>query len=117
MIPVERRKHAWPVSWAMRAIMFGPVSVGSGGPSSLNFQLRLAGAGARRMIRDFLKVILAGMIAANFTFANSVRAGEPQSLNTVRVWEYNSPFVSDAKRFSEVQIPVRVRQPASGTTR
>lgn len=35
----------------------------------------------------------------------------------LRVLEYNSPFVPDAKRFSEVQIPVQTRLPTSGTVR
>ena len=42
---------------------------------------------------------------------------EYEACGPLRVWEYNSPFVPDSKRFSEVQIPVRARQPASGTTR
>lgn len=35
----------------------------------------------------------------------------------LRTWEYNSPFVPDAKRFSEVQIPVRVKPPTTGPAR
>lgn len=45
------------------------------------------------------------------------RGSEYEASGPLRVWEYNSPFVPDAKRFSEVQIPVRARQPASGTIR
>ena len=40
-----------------------------------------------------------------------------EACGPLRVWEYNSPFVPDSKRFSEVQIPVLARQPASGTAR
>jgi SOUL heme-binding protein len=35
----------------------------------------------------------------------------------LRVLEYNSPFVPDDKRFSEIQIPVRTRLSTSGTAR
>ena len=40
-------------------------------------------------------------------------AAEYEATGPLRVMEYNSPFVSDAKRFCEVQIPVQAKPPAS----
>ena len=39
-----------------------------------------------------------------------------ESIGPLRVMGYNSPFVADAKRFTEVQIPVRLKQAATPIT-
>jgi hypothetical protein len=40
-------------------------------------------------------------------------AAEYEAAGPLRVMGYNSPFISDAKRYTEVQIPVRGKSPPS----
>ena len=42
---------------------------------------------------------------------------EYESAGPLRVMGYNSPFVADKKRFTEVQIPVRTKQSAKANVR
>ena len=73
-------------------------------PAHLAVSIGLRGDATKQRVAE-AKQRLEAWIAAH--------SAEYEASGPLRVMGYNSPFVPDAKRFTEVQIPVRAKNPAS----